>query len=359
MAEKLIAYRPIKTDWYTQGFGDNGACCKVKADGSPVTPFVIGGVKEIKIVNGKKLAVCYPGYTLFYPTLGLGGHNGIDLGAVTGEKGYHSMNFSGTAYVEEDFSKGLGIRVISDQKMSTPVGDYYIVVVYWHIKKALITNGQKVKMGDLLFEANCTGACGGDHVHYAYKCFDTPEYPKNSDIYNNGAPEQQGNGFRGWQDIGLVYKNIFVLGIIRDLHLYQSSLNLTAEALKQLPNYPVPAQDSLLIALQRLLLLVRGRLQLLVGGDTINLTHNKMANVQTYSSSTGSGDIGLRYRGMMLGIVPALVIALSFFGNLFGIDTLKSITDTTVTQLVEAIFAVVASVLTLWGIVRPYLPRRK
>jgi high-affinity Fe2+/Pb2+ permease len=98
---------------------------------------------------------------------------------------------------------------------------------------------------------------------------------------------------------------------------------------------------------------------LLVGGDISNLTHNTMSNVQNYASATGSGDIGLRYKGMMLGIVPALVIALSFLGNLLGIDTLKAITDTTVTQLVEAIFAAVASVLTLWGILRPYLPARK
>lgn len=359
MADTLIAYRPIKTDWYAQGFGDNGACCKLGSNGVPMVPFVIGGIKEIKIVNGKKQAICYPGYTPFYPTLGLGGHNGVDLGALEGEYGYHAMNFSGTAYFEQDNSKGLGIRVISDQKMSTPVGDYYIVVVYWHIKKPLIVDGQKVKMGDLLFEANCSGACGGDHVHYGYKCFDNPEYPKDSDIYNNGAPEQQGNGFRGWQDIGLIYRNKFVLDAIKELGLYKSSLDLSAQALKDLPNYPAPARESLLIALQRLLLVVRGGLQALVGGDTINLTHNTMANVQSYASSTGNGDIGLRYKGMMLGIVPALVIFLQFLGGLLNIDTLTMITDAAITQVIEAGFAVVSAVLVFWGVVRPFLPIRR
>lgn len=356
MAEKLIAYRPIKTSWVTQGFGHNLPCCKLGSDGKPIVPQIIGGMKgQFTRPDGKSEGICYPGYTLFYTTLGLKGHNGIDLMATTGEYGYHSMNFSGTAYFEEDGSKGLGIRVISDQKMSTPTGDFYIVVVYWHIKKSLIVDGQKVKMGDLLFEANCTGACGGAHVHYAYKCFNDPVYQQ--DIYNKGEPSFQDNGYRGWQDIDLVYKHTFVLDAIKELNLYQSSVDLTTQALKDLPNYPAPARESLLIALQRLLLVVRGGLQSLVGGDTINLTHNTMANVQSYASTTGSGDLGLRYKAMMVGIVPALVIFLQFVGNLFKIDTLNTITDSTVTQLIEAGFAVVSALGLFWGLVRPIFRR--
>lgn len=99
-----------------------------------------------------------------YASLGLIGHNGLDIAFDRGTEVFASHD--GIAYYSEDYMKGLGVTVISKE-----LG---IKTIYWHFLDAVMPLGSSwpVKKGDLLGHGDSTGFSTGDHCHYGLKLLD-------------------------------------------------------------------------------------------------------------------------------------------------------------------------------------------
>jgi len=75
----MKVYRPLRTDFIGQRFGENLACAETDLYGNVKRPF--------KILPGTFPGTCPPRSTKFYPSIGLKGHNGSDVGIYYGEPG--------------------------------------------------------------------------------------------------------------------------------------------------------------------------------------------------------------------------------------------------------------------------------
>lgn len=337
----LKLYRSTKSNWLTQGFGDNKACCRVDADGNPLRPFIVVG----KIPSGNKM-VCPPNSVDFYKQgLGLEGHNGKDWLVITGEVVYWSGDFEGVVYNEVDSSGGLGVRVYSKEKLKLQDGsEQYVCVGYWHLKKFYRKDGETVKFGDSLGEANCTGACSGAHVHEFLKIVDEYRNTYNTD-----------NGYHGAINQDPYFENTFVLDILVERQKPKTNeetkklLNEVQEQIDRISNSNLPFKESLLVTIQRYIKVVVEWLRSIIKSNNVGTMSEShpAPKVFSYSSSTGNGDLALRYKAMMLGFVPVVITIAGIFGlPLVESDVVKSIND---------IFIGLSGVGFIWGTVRPYL----
>lgn len=229
----MRVYRPIRTNRISQKFGQNNACCKVE-NGKPVRPF--------KVVV-KQNNTCPVGYTEFYPSVGLRGHNGTDYMAYSGENIYFNVDAETKWYAktEVDLDGGVGIRVCSldpislkredlPPQMSQHAMSYYesqggkihVSFLYWHLKDVhladkpkvqvgVFANGQpellpEIKIGDLIGFADNTGASSGDHLHHAMKF-----------ISKNSMTVGGDNGYTGAVDMDKWFENLYVLDVVEDV----------------------------------------------------------------------------------------------------------------------------------------------
>ena len=193
---QLEIYRPIKSNYQTQSFGENKACARVTASGRLARP--------VFIVN-KRGGVCTNGYGDFYKLIGMDGHNGDDFGSYKKEGVYHAANFEGVAKYDDDVEGGLGVDVVSRfpiLRCTEPAcGEiHYIKLRTWHHHSRIVANGATVKPGDLIALANSTGASSGHHVHTAPKWCD-----------ENGKGIHTNNGFYGAFTPDPYFKNVFIL----------------------------------------------------------------------------------------------------------------------------------------------------
>ena len=173
-------YRPVKSNYLAQDFGENKACCKADERGLPIRPFVIQSTST----DG----VCPIGYMSFYPSIGMKGHNGKDWKSWHGEPVYFPCEFDGWLRHASDLDGGIGVDIISNgQILRDENGNLqYIKWRGWHGLKVTGVEGQKIKMGDLVMLADSTGASSGDHLHESLKWCDQ---------YGNGI--KQDNGYQG------------------------------------------------------------------------------------------------------------------------------------------------------------------
>jgi len=110
----------------------------------------------------------------FYQSLGLSGHNGLDIPVITGEGVYASTD--GTVrYAGGDQTSGIGVE-INDLVQGCRT-------IYWHLKEVKVGVGEKVKAGQLIGLSDNTGYSTGPHLHYGMKRIDLNGNPVN---YNNG-----------------------------------------------------------------------------------------------------------------------------------------------------------------------------
>jgi hypothetical protein len=198
----LIVYRPIKSNFVTQKFGENSACIKVSPNGVPLSPPKIKGAKN---------EICPVGYIPFYKSVGMYGHNGVDMKTWNGEPLYFPTFAEGGvkwfAKLEADSSGGFGVDVISDTKIPLKDGDFdiceFIKFRFWHMKEVAVSNGEEVKLGQYLGKCDNTGASSSSHLHWSMK-----------PCKENGEPIYRQNGYKGavdfskWADLG-----IFVLEV--------------------------------------------------------------------------------------------------------------------------------------------------
>jgi murein DD-endopeptidase MepM/ murein hydrolase activator NlpD len=94
-----------------------------------------------------------------YKQFGLKGHNGIDFRAKVGTPLYASCD--GTIKIGNDGAGGYGkyVRIFKDN----------LELVYGHLSKILVEDGQKVYMGDKIALSGNTGFSTGPHLHFGLR----------------------------------------------------------------------------------------------------------------------------------------------------------------------------------------------
>lgn len=138
-------YKPLKPWFVGQRFGEDTVC----TDGA-------------RYVSKPTTATCPTGFTSLYASLGLKGHNGLDIGAWRGQP--VSCAAEGRVhYVETTPGSGLAVEVVSK------VGDRYFKHIYGHLQGVNVSKGQEVGVGALLGWADSTGMSTGDHLHFGLK----------------------------------------------------------------------------------------------------------------------------------------------------------------------------------------------
>ncbi len=185
----MIIYRPIQTDYITQGFGENKAC--INDNGKVLT----------------KKEICPKDFYDFYLAMNMKGHNGIDLIAWHGEPVYHSADFSGWLHLESDMAGGLGADVVSYEPIlwcEECKENHYCKIRYWHNSDLVGFEKADIKSGDLIAFAGSTGASSGVHVHHALKWCD-----------KDGHAIHDDNGYMGAIDYTSFYENKFILDVLQ------------------------------------------------------------------------------------------------------------------------------------------------
>ncbi len=167
--KKLQIYRPLISSKITQHFGENGACTDPTGH----------------ITNAIRDGVCKIGTVPFYLSIGMLGHNGLDIGAIMGEDVYHGGTYDGWMKVEHDNAGGLGVDVVSNEPLffagaipdalkdtAVPVDGgfmHHILIRYWHLKAPVGFDGKQVICGTTIGLAGMSGAASGPHLHFAFK----------------------------------------------------------------------------------------------------------------------------------------------------------------------------------------------
>lgn len=165
---RLELYRPVVGTGITQGFGENKSC--VDRNG-----------KIVGTRNGNCPANTKP----YYKSVGLLGHNGLDVKTMHGENVHHCATFTGKMQIEKDLDGGIGVDIVSQEPLFFPgpipaeIKDYavkvdggftcHVKMRYWHLKTPIGWNDKIVTPGTLIGLADNTGKSSGDHLHWSPK----------------------------------------------------------------------------------------------------------------------------------------------------------------------------------------------
>lgn len=215
----MVVYRPIKSNYKSQGFGDNKPFCKLGSNGQPIRPYVISSY--VPVGEEDK-------WTKFYPTMGLKGHNGEDWSAWSGEPLYFPVDCpeAGGWFARDasDLDGGLGVDVISKNPINIDGKLTYVLFRFWHLKKAW--KDVDVQLGELIGYCDNTGASSGDHLHWSMKFCNS-----------NGYSTDEGNGYYGAKDFSPYFENEFVLDVIKIKAQALSAIDYANKFIFQLRKY--------------------------------------------------------------------------------------------------------------------------
>lgn len=198
MYQRLQIFRPCISKSLTQDWGENRAC--IRANGS------IYGVPR-----GKSC----PGHS-FYQSIGMQGHNGIDIGGPRGQEIYHAATFNGWWRPDADSAGGLGVDIVSNEPLffpfpipteliptATPREQngvagflHYVKMRYWHLDAQIGHTGKQVTCGTVVGLMGNTGASSNTHLHFAPKW-----------CIKDGRGVGQGNGYFGAFDPNPYYNH--------------------------------------------------------------------------------------------------------------------------------------------------------
>lgn len=237
MKQTLVIFRPMISKTITQGWGENRAC---------VWP-------NKKITSTKTF--CPAGSQSFYRSIGMKGHNGIDISAIIGEDVYHAATFKGWWRSEVDAGGGIGVDVVSNEPLffagTVPPEirataqiveggfTHYVKMRYWHLKAPIGSEGKQVVCGDTIGLAGNTGASSGPHLHFAPKW-----------CMADGRSVGNDNGYNGAFDPTAYYNNA-VTARDHAKYLNQPISPLTPEEVKDL-QAQLSAAKRVLLALQKI-----------------------------------------------------------------------------------------------------------
>ncbi len=214
-------YRPLKSDWKTQGFRESLACAKTIGGRLKIPTHIIG-----KIGN-----FCPAGFKDFYKLIGLNSHNGTDNACWIGEPIYFPVDADCKWWARNEIDQdgGIGLDVFSDRPIDIGKlpeecgklakadfkkykGKVYVKFRFWHLSKSLVSDSRnnvtgkpkgyrdtKVKFGDLIALGGNTGASSGSHLHWSMKI-----------VANNSMTLDINNGWYGAVDFVKYYENEFV-----------------------------------------------------------------------------------------------------------------------------------------------------
>ncbi len=216
MSMGVKIYRPIKTDWRFQDFGQNLACIKLGADDKPIRPY--------KVITGAYPGTCPVGTIKFYTHIGLKGHNGWDNGLYQGEPIYFPV-ISDTptrwqVLNEVDSDGALVVNVYALDPIPfdmIPVhepgafkmiqkqyeelgGKLYPMFKFGHCLEFKRKNHEIIQSGDVIALGDSTGASSGNHLHWSMKVHNGSGFSIDSD-----------NGYTGAFDHMPYYENKFIL----------------------------------------------------------------------------------------------------------------------------------------------------
>lgn len=224
MYPTLKIYRPTISQNLTQGWGENRACIDH---------------------NGRLFGVrtkCPLGTQSFYQSIGMDGHNGIDIAGLVGADIQHCATFDGWWRTEVDMSGGIGVDVVSNQPLffkgvipkeikrtavpHTQKGVsgflHFVKMRYWHLHAPVGHNRKAVAPGMVVGLLGNTGASSAPHLHFAPKWC-------NKDGYGVG----DSNGYNGAFDPTPYYTHsVFIGDHVK--YLNQPPLPLSPEEQKDL-----------------------------------------------------------------------------------------------------------------------------
>lgn len=83
-----------------------------------------------------------------------------------------------------------------------------------------------------------------------------------------------------------------------------------------------------------------------------------VANGKWYESSAGTGDLAATIKGLLIGVLPLLVFGAKAAGVEIGSEDLRPVFDN-VENVIIAVGGVIATVVTLFGLVRKLVLRFK
>lgn len=213
---QLVTYRPVRSNWKTQGFYDNLACIKTDIYGNVVYP--------TSVVS--KNVTCPIGYRDFYKTVGLNSHGGQDFACWDGEPIYHCGLFDGWMKTEIDADKGIGVWVISQEPIlycKECKAKHHVKHQSWHCSKVEGYDNMMVMPGQIIARGGSTGASSGPHVHDADKwCSKNGETIHRENGWFGAIPPDYSEDYKQEQMFILEY-----LGI-------QAKVNTIAEQVKAL-----------------------------------------------------------------------------------------------------------------------------
>ena len=122
-----------------------------------------------------------------YKSMGMKGHNGLDIGVPTGTKVFAPMD--GIARFRDDENKGYGmhIRLRSAEKA--------LDCVLGHLSRVSVVQDQNVHTGDLIGYSGNTGFSTNPHLHMGLRMI----LPFKKDVWNWAVAEYD-NGYYGYFD---------------------------------------------------------------------------------------------------------------------------------------------------------------
>ena len=155
----------------------------------------------------------------FYASLGMLGHNGIDIFAPTGT--IIRASHDGTVtYAGGEQKEGIGVTIVTDKEYDYKGGQAYYKTIYWHLLSVAVKYGQKVRAGDVVGYADNTGMSTGSHLHIGLK----PCTKQGDFIIEN---LEQNNGFFGSIDPAPYWNGIYaevIIGVMAKLELLKQKL---------------------------------------------------------------------------------------------------------------------------------------
>ena len=203
-------FRPIKSDYFFQGFGQNLACTRLNDAGKPIIPY--------QVVRGVYGGVCPQKTTKLYPLLGLKGHNGEDWGLYRGEPIHFPVLVKGIAYTEVDRQGGKGVDVFFVDRATKK----RYKLRFWHLKDFNVYDGQEVSAGQIIGYGNSTGISSGNHLHWSLK-----------EVDENRNTLHKWKGYYGAIDFRPYFENEFIL-VVLNLKQQLSILKKVANILQKL-----------------------------------------------------------------------------------------------------------------------------